>query len=285
MINWEHFLTIITFSVLLLFFSFLAGLVGALTGLGGGVVVIPVLVLLFHINIHFAMGASLISVMATSSGTAAAYLREGYTNLRIGIFLETAAVIGALIGALMTAMLSKTLLAILFSLVLFFSAYLTVKRKEEHEEYPTSHPWAIKLNLNGTYPLGKKLTAYYVQHVPYAMVIMGLAGVFSGLLGIGSGALKVLAMDQALRLPYKVATTTSNFMIGITAAVSAGIYFSHGYINPTLTFPVMIGVIAGSFCGAKILTRMHHRTLRLIFSIVICLIGLQMLYKAITGTL
>lgn len=277
-------MTVTVFSLLLVLFSFVAGVLGALTGLGGGVVVIPVLVLLFHINIHYAMGASLISVIATSSGAAAAYMREGYTNLRIGMFLETGAVIGAFIGALLIAVVSKTWLAILFSLVMFFSAYLTMKRREESENYTASHPWATKLQLNGVYPLKKELRAYHVQNAPLALFIMTCAGVISGLLGIGSGALKVLAMDQALRLPYKVATTTSNFMIGITAAVSAGIYFSHGYINPAITFPVMIGVILGSFTGARALIYIHNRTLRIIFSIVICLIGLQMLYKALTGS-
>lgn len=278
-------MTILTFSILLLAFSFIAGLLGALTGLGGGVVVIPVLVLLFHINIHYAMGASLISVIATSSGAAAAYMREGYTNLRIGMFLETGAVIGAFIGALLIAVISKTHLAILFSLVMFFSAYLTIKRREEFDQYEISHPWAISLKLDGSYPLKSQKAHYKVQNVPIALFIMGIAGVLSGLLGIGSGALKVLAMDHALRLPYKVATTTSNFMIGITAAVSAGIYFAHGYINPVITFPVMIGVILGSFTGARVLTKIHNRTLRIIFSVAICFVGLEMLYKALSGAL
>lgn len=276
-------LSILAFSALLLIFSFFAGLLGALTGLGGGVVVIPVLILLFHVNIHYAMGASLISVIATSSGTAAAYLREGYTNLRIGMFLETAAVLGAFLGALLIAMVSNTFLTIVFSFVLFFSAYLTIKRREEHEQYTTSHPWAVTFKLDGSYPRKKLMQAYRVQNVPIALMIMGVAGLISGLLGIGSGTLKVLAMDQALRLPYKVATTTSNFMIGITAAVSAGIYFSHGYINPAIAFPVMIGVLLGSFFGAKVLPKIHTRILRIIFSVVICLIGLQMLYKALAG--
>ncbi len=278
-------MTILTFSTLLLFFAYLAGLLGALTGLGGGVVIIPVLVLLFHVDIHYAMGASLISVIATSSGAAVAYLREGYTNLRIGMFLEVAAVIGAFMGALLVAVVPQTGIAVLFSLVMFFSAYLTMKRHEEHESYSISHPWADTLQLNGTYPTRDAVQSYKVQHVPAAFLLMGVAGVLSGLLGIGSGALKVLAMDHGLRLPYKVATTTSNFMIGITAAVSAGIYFSRGYINPAITFPVMIGVIFGSYSGAKLLTRIHNRTLRLIFSIVICIIGLQMLYKALSGGL
>jgi len=278
-------LTILIFTFLLLIFSFFAGILGALTGLGGGVVIIPVLVLLFNIDIHYAMGASLISVIATSSGTAAAYLREGFTNLRIGMFLEVAAVIGAFIGALLIAYVSQTFLAILFSLILFFSAWLTIKRKEEEEIYTASHPWAMKLQLNGDYPYQNQQMAYHVQHVRTGFLLMGVAGLFSGLLGIGSGALKVLAMDQAMRLPYRVSTTTSNFMIGITAAVSAGIYFSHGYIYPPIAFPVLIGVIAGALLGARLLTKIHVRWLRIIFSVVICLMGAQMLYKALTGNI
>jgi len=276
-------LTILFFSVLLIAFSILAGLLGALTGLGGGIIIIPVLVLLFHINIHLAMGASLISVMATSSGTAAAYLREGYINLRIGLFLEIGAVVGAFLGALLMTALPITLLTILFSLVLFFSAYLTIKRREEQDTFNASHPWALYLKLDGTYPHQNKLSHYYVQNVPLAFLIMCIAGLLSGLLGIGSGALKVLAMDQGLRLPYKVATTTSNFMIGITAAVSAGIYFTHGYMVPVVDFPVFIGVIIGAFLGAKLLKRIHHHYLRILFSIAICFIGIQMLYNVIVG--
>ena len=276
-------MTITLFSTILLAFSFFAGLLGALTGLGGGIVVIPVLVLLFHINIHFAMGASLISVIATSSGSAAAYLREGYTNLRIGMFLETAAVVGALMGAWLIAVISTNLLTILFSFILFFSAYLTIHRSEQNEHYSTSHAWGSFLKLDGTYPTHRRLQTYHVQRVPLGFFLMGIAGVISGLLGVGSGALKVLAMDHVLRLPYKVATTTSNFMIGITAAVSAGIYFSHGYIHPAITFPVMIGVTAGSFLGAKILPRIETRSLRILFAIVICIIALQMFYNAIMG--
>lgn len=278
-------MTILTFSALLFFFSFLAGVLGALTGLGGGVIVIPTLVLIFGVNIHYAMGASLISVIATSSGAAAAYLREGYINIRIGLFLETAAVIGALMGALLIAIVAKTFLSVVFSLVLFFSAYLTIKRHEQRDSYTSSHAWANKFNLDGIYPEQMAFIPYKVQNVPIALFIMLLAGLMSGLLGIGSGTLKVLAMDHAMRLPYKVATTTSNFMIGITAAVSAGIYFANGYIVPSIAFPVMLGVLTGSFLGAKVLTKIHTHILRIIFSIVICLIALQMLYKAFSGAM
>jgi uncharacterized protein len=275
-------LTILLFSALLFLFSILAGLIGALTGLGGGVVVIPVMVLIFHIDMRYAMGASLICVMANSSGAAAAYLKEGYTNLRIGLFLETAAVIGAFTGALLAAHVSKVFLSAIFSFVLFLSAFLTLRRKESEEFYEESHPWSLHLKLDSSYPLEKKKQHYRVQNVPFAYGIMIIAGMISGLLGIGSGTLKVLAMDQGMRLPYKVATTTSNFMIGITAAVSAGIYFAHGYIQPALTFPVMIGVLAGAFIGAKLLKQLHHRTLRIFFSIILCFIGLEMLYQALT---
>ncbi|MBA3661757.1 MAG: sulfite exporter TauE/SafE family protein [Gammaproteobacteria bacterium] len=277
-------MTLLTFSVLLLFFSFAAGLLGALTGLGGGVVIIPVLVLLFHIDIHLAMGASLVSVIATSSGSAAAYMREGYTNLRLGMFLEVPAVVGALLGALLVAKISTALLSLMFSLVLFFSAYLTITRQEEDlKTLAHSSSWAKTLALNSTYPLGLQLKSYEIYHLPLGFMMMGIAGMFSGLLGIGSGALNVLAMDQVLKLPYKVATTTSNFMIGITAAASAGIYFAHGYIHPTVIGPVLIGVVIGSFCGAKLLAKIHYRLLRIIFSFVICLVGLQMLIKSFTG--
>jgi uncharacterized protein len=279
-------LTVLTFTILLFSVSCLAGLLGALTGLGGGFVLIPVLVLLFHVNIHYAMGASLISVMATSSGTAIAYLREGYTNIRIGMFLEIGAVIGALLGAMLVTMVPSGLIAIIFGCMLFFSAYLTWKRKEDIDSaIKTSHPWAIYFALNGTQPTIDGPKTYYVQHVPLALAIMTIAGGLSGLLGIGSGALKVLAMDQAMRLPYKVATTTSNFIIGITAAVSAGVYFSNGYIDPGLTFPVMMGVLLGAFTGAKILARIHHGRLRLLFCIVVFFLALEMIYKGWTGNL
>jgi len=279
-------LTILVFSILLLGASILAGLVGALTGLGGGVVLIPVLVLLLHVDIHYAMGASLIAVITTSSGAAAAYLREGYTNIRIGMFLETGAVVGAFIGAVLVAFISKTFIASLFAIVLFISAYLTIKRKEDQEEVPrTSHPWAERLNLSSSYFLKEGKKNYTVQNVPQALGIMAIAGCLSGLLGIGSGALKVLAMDQAMNLPYKVATTTSNFIIGITAAVSVGVYFGHGYIVPGIIFPVMIGVAIGSIIGAKILVKTSSQRLRIIFSSIICLLGVEMLYKALTGAL
>ncbi len=278
-------MTILAFSIFLLLLSVIAGLLGSLTGLGGGMVLIPVLVLLFHINIHYAMGASLISVIATSSGSAAAFLREGYTNLRIGMFLETGAALGAICGAFLTSLLPISILALIFGIVMLFSAFLTVIRKEELELDRPSHPWAVKLKMEGIYPTSKGPKAYKVQKVPLALGLMTAAGALSGLLGIGSGAVKVLAMDQAMRLPYKVSTTTSNFLIGITAATSAGIYFKQGYIDPSFTFPVLLGVLTGSLIGAKILAGAKSKNLRIIFSAVISVLAIQMIYKGLTGGL
>jgi len=273
-------LTLLTFSFLLVIISYIAGLLGALTGLGGGVVLIPALVLLFKVDIHYAMGASLISVMATSSGAAIAYLRKGFTNIRIGMFLETGAVVGALVGATCVTLISSHLIAILFGLVLFISAYLTLTRKEEKDaELTSSHPWSTYLKLDGEL----ETIQYRVQRVPAALLVMSIAGGLSGLLGIGSGALKVLAMDQIMRLPYKVSTTTSNFIIGITAATSAGIYFSHGYINPIITGPVLLGVLIGAITGTTLLTKLHTNRLRFIFSFAVILLGIEMVYQGLAG--
>jgi len=277
--------TVLTFSGLLLIISYFAGMLGAIAGLGGGVVIIPALVLLFHVNIFYAMGAALVSVMVTSSGAAVAYLREGYTNLRIGMLLETGAVAGALIGVMLVKHLSASVTATLFGLVLFVSSYLTWRRKENTDTDRPSHPWAIALKLDADYLTANGRKPYHVQHVPLAWIIMVMAGIFASILGIGAGALKVLSMDQAMRLPYKVSSATSNFLIGITAAVSAGVYFSRGYIDPVLCFPVAIGVFFGAINGANILNRAPVKSLRIIFSLIIFLLGIEMFYKGLTGGL
>lgn len=276
---------VVEFSAYLLIVSYGAGLLGSLTGLGGGVVLVPALALLFNVDLHYAMGASLISVIATSSGAAAAFVREGYTNLRIGMFLEVAAVIGAVAGASLAAALDERVIAVIFGVVLLSSSYLSWRRKEEHEADRPSHRWAVKLRLPGSYVTRAGRRSYRVQNVPAGFGLMGLAGVLSGLLGIGSGAVKVLAMDQAMRLPYKVSTATSNFVIGITAAASAGIYFSRGYVDPGLTMPVMLGVLVGSLTGARIMVGARSDALRMIFSLVILALALQMIYQGITGKL
>jgi len=274
-------LTALFFYIIIFVASYLSGLLGALTGLGGGGILVPLLVLFFHVNIYYAMGASLISAMAMSTVTSATYLRQGYTNIRIGMFLEIGAVIGALAGAVIVAFLSISAISFIFGIMLFISAYLSLRRREDEEQSTSSHSWAIKLRLASAYPVYGEHKVYTVQHPPLALLVMGISGALSGLLGIGGGIMKVLAMDHVMRLPYKVSTTTSNFMIGITAAVSAGIYLSRGYINPSVTVPVMLGIIAGSFHGTRLLSRVHQRILRMVFSAVVCVLGAQMIYKAL----
>jgi uncharacterized protein len=278
-------MTILTFTLAIFGTSILAGLLGALTGLGGGVVVVPVLALLFHVDLRYAIGASLVSVIATSSGAAAAYVREGFSNIRIGMFLEIATTLGALVGAYLTAVVSTKAIGIVFGVVLLYSAISSFRGK--HDDVPPQHTGGLadRLRLEGEYPTEHGLQAYVAQRVPSGFGIMFLAGGLSGLLGIGSGAVKVLAMDQAMRLPFKVSTTTSNFMIGVTAAASAGIYISRGYIMPSLAMPVMLGVLGGSLIGSRILIRARVSTLRMIFALVIVVLGVEMIYSSLTGKL
>jgi len=263
--------------------SFLAGLLGALTGLGGGVVLVPFLTLLFKVDIHYAIGASLVSVIATSSGAAAAYVKEGFSNIRIGMFLEIATTVGALLGAFLAAKLPTHVIAIVFGTVLLISAYSARKPRPLADRQLPPDPLATKLKLNGTFPESGTLRSYNVQRVPAGFSLMFGAGALSGLLGIGSGAVKVLAMDQAMEIPFKVSTTTSNFMIGVTAAASAGVYLNRGYIDPGLAMPVMLGVLAGSLLGTRILVRAETKWLRLVFSLVIVVLGLQMLIQGLRG--
>jgi uncharacterized membrane protein YfcA len=265
--------------------SILAGLLGALTGLGGGVVIVPVLCVLFKIDIHYAIGASLVSVIATSSGAAAAYVREGYSNIRVGMLLEVATTLGALLGAYLTAKISGNWIGVIFGVVLLYSAWASMNKSPSEPKRLQPDALAIRLNLRGSYPVKGGKDEYVAQHVPAGFSIMFVAGALSGLLGIGSGAVKVLAMDQVMGLPFKVSTTTSNFMIGVTAAASAGIYLSRGYILPGLSMPVMLGVLVGSLVGSRILVNAHVRTLRMVFSIVIVALGLEMLFNGLTGRL
>ncbi|AAM71979.1 MAG TPA: sulfite exporter TauE/SafE family protein [Chlorobaculum sp.] len=260
-----------------------AGMLGSLTGLGGGVVIVPLLTLGLGIDLRYAVGTSLVAVIATSSGAAAAYVKEGFSNIRIGLFLEVATTVGALVGAFLAGMLATNIIAIIFGLVLLYSAYLSTKAKEDHSDDVNPDPLAIKFKLNSSYPTEEGVKHYSVHNVGAGFGLMWLAGILSGLLGIGSGAVKVLAMDHAMRLPFKVSATTSNFMIGVTAAASAGVYFQRGYINAGLTFPVMLGILAGSFIGAKLLMVAKTKWLRLIFGVVIFALGLEMIFNGITG--
>jgi uncharacterized protein len=273
------------FSLWIFLTSLLAGLLGSLTGLGGGVVIVPALTVLFHVDIHYAIGASLVSVIATSSGAAAAYVREGFSNIRIGMFLEIATTIGALFGAWLTTRVPTHAIGIVFGIVLLYSAYASVRMK--HHAHGAGKPDALaaRLRMTGTFPGESGPESYAAQRVPAGFGLMFVAGSLSGLLGIGSGAVKVLAMDQAMRLPFKVSTTTSNFMIGVTAAASAGIYLSRGYISPGLAMPVMLGVLGGSLAGSKILVHAEVKVLRILFAVVIVALGLEMVINSITGKL
>ncbi len=264
--------------------SVLAGLLGALTGLGGGVVIVPALVLLFHVDIRYAIGASLVSVIATSSGAAVSYVREGFSNVRIGMFLEVATTVGALVGAYLTARISTHAIGIIFGITLLYSAWSSFRQKHDGAQHD-HNALAEKLELTGDYPTGQGRETYIAQHVPAGFGIMFIAGILSGLLGIGSGAVKVLAMDHAMKLPFKVSTTTSNFMIGVTAAASAGIYLGRGYILPGLAAPVMLGVLAGSLAGARLLMSIRVPVLRGIFAVVIVALGIEMIYSGATGRL
>jgi uncharacterized protein len=276
-------MTILVFSLSIFLVSLLAGFLGALTGLGGGVVIVPALCLLFKIDLHYAIGASLVSVIATSSGAAAAYVREGYSNIRIGMFLEVATTLGALLGAYLVARVSSSWIGVIFGVVLLYSAWTSICHRQEPPKEPQPDALAVRLNLRGAYPVAGAKQEYVAAHVPAGFGIMFIAGTLSGLLGIGSGAVKVLAMDRVMKLPFKVSTTTSNFMIGVTAAASAGVYLGRGYILPGLVMPVMLGVLLGSLAGSRVLMVAPVKTLRWVFAAVIVTLGGEMIFSGLTG--
>ncbi|WP_184544804.1 sulfite exporter TauE/SafE family protein [Mucilaginibacter sp. FT3.2] len=271
-------MTILTFTLLLLAGAYLAGLVGSLTGLGGGVVIIPLLTLVFHVDIRYAIGAALLASIANSSGAASAYVKEGITNIRLGMFLEIATTIGAVVGALIAVYTPTNTIAILFGSILLFSAAMTLRKKNQ-EALLVGSPAANKLKLNNSYPTKDGEVSYHLKNVGAGFSIMTVAGIFSGLLGIGSGALKVLAMDSTMHIPFKVSTTTSNFMIGVTAAASAVVYLQRGYMDAGIAFPVVLGVLAGAFTGSKILPGMDARVLKYIFCTAIAFVAVEMIYN------
>ena len=262
--------------------SLLAGFFGAMTGLGGGVIIVPMLTLALGVNIRYAVGASLVSIIATSSGAAAAYVREGYTNIRVAMFLEIATTFGALLGAFVASRIPTAAISIIFGIVLIYSAFLS-RHPPRRTGAEKSGVVAAKLRMESDYPSSEGRISYHVGNVPAGFGIMFVAGGLSGLLGIGSGAVKVLAMDRAMKLPFKVSTTTSNFMIGVTAAASAGAYLHLGYIDPGLAMPVMLGVLLGSGVGARALVKTKPVKLRTLFSVIIAVMALEMIYNGVTG--
>lgn len=278
------------FVILVLICSVLAGLIGSLTGLGGGGILTPLLVIAFGVDMKYAIGASLVAVVATSSGAAAAYVRDGFTNVRLAMILEVATVAGAVVGAIVAAYLPIAVISLIFGAVMLWTAFNTVMQtKKSADAQSTSasidnapaDPLSSKLSLDSTYPTANGLHTYRVHHVKAGFAIMFGAGILSALVGIGSGIVKVLAMDRIMRLPFKVSTTTSNFMIGVTAAASAGVYLHRGQIEPTVAAPVAIGALAGSFIGAKLLARMPVKILRILFAIIVGIAAVQMVWKGL----
>lgn len=269
------------YEILLLLTSVLAGLLGSLLGLGGGIIIIPFLTLVYSIDIRYAIAASLISIVATSSGAAASYLKDSLTNLRLGVLLEIGTVSGAIVGFLLATYIKAQFLFLLFGSFLLFSAITMLRKREEHIS-KTNHPWADRLRLDSTFPNGRGgEIAYKVEQVPLGLVLMFCAGVLSALLGIGSGILKVLAMDGAMKLPIKVSSATSNFMIGVTASASAGAYFLRGDVRPEIAAPVSVGIIIGSFLGAKLMMKLSSRLIRKIFVVVLAIVSIQMIAKGL----
>ncbi len=278
-------MTILAMSALIWVGSLVAGFIGSLTGLGGGVVIVPLLALVFHVDLHYAIGASLLSVIATSSGAAAAYVRDGLSNIRIGMFLEIATTLGAIAGAAIATHVATGAVAVVFGIVLLVAAAASFRHPDiPHASGPPDRI-AAALGLHGIYPDLHGEVQYTAQRVPAGFGIMAIAGGLSGLLGIGSGALKVIAMDDVMRLPFKVSSTTSNFMIGVTAAASAGVYLARGYLDPVLAAPVVLGILPGALIGARLLPRVHSRVLRIVFAAVIVVLAAEMLYQGATGRL
>lgn len=275
------------FEFLLLLLSIAAGIFGALLGLGGGIVIVPALTLLFGIHIRYAIGASIVAVIATSSGAAAAYVRDRMTNIRVAMFLEVATTLGALIGAALSTRLASRYLFLAFATIMILSAYMMFRRRatEERPRSVLGSRLAHRLRLNSSYPdrQQNREVAYGVQRVGLGFLLMLGAGVLSGLLGVGSGVLKVPAMDAAMNLPIKVSTATSNFMIGVTAAASAGFYFSRGDIVPFLVAPVALGVFIGAWIGTKLMARLKSSRLRVMFIAVLVFVALQMALRFVKG--
>ncbi|MDD5780836.1 MAG: sulfite exporter TauE/SafE family protein [Bacteroidales bacterium] len=276
-------MTVLVFTLILLLSAYAAGLLGSLTGLGGGVVVIPVLTLGFGVDFHYAIGAALVASIATSSGSGSAYVKEGITNIRLGMFLEIATTIGAVVGAIVAVWLNNSAIAIIYGCVLVLTAAMQQRRKSDHDGVKGSE-MARRLKLFGTWPQKDgSMKHYELRHVGGGFSVMLIAGVLSGILGIGSGVLKVIAMDGIMKVPFKVSTTTSNFMMGVTACASAVVYIQRGNIVPGIACPVLIGVLFGALTGARLLKKLDVRLLRQIFCVAILLVAINMIYQGVTG--
>ena len=278
-------MSVLTFTLILLLGAYCAGLLGSLTGLGGGVVIIPLLTLCFGVDFHYAVGAALVSSIATSSGSGSAYVKEGITNIRLGMVLEIATTIGAVAGAVVAIWMNNSVISIIYGGVLVLTAVMQQVKHSRHEHVVGS-PLARRLKLFGTFPQKDGTKQYYeLTNVGGGFAVMLLAGMLSGILGIGSGVLKVIAMDGIMKVPFKVSTTTSNFMMGVTACASAVVYIQRGNIVPGIAFPVMIGVLLGALTGARLLKKMDVKLLRKIFFYAILAVAINMIYMGLTGGL
>lgn len=280
-------MVIYAFLIILFLVSIFAGIFGSIVGLGGGVVIIPVLTLLLGVDIHFAIGASIVAIIGTSSGAASTYVKDKVTNLRVGMFLEVGSTSGAIIGAALAAYANSTSLELIFGGILLVTLVPTLmKIGEDIPKSPELRGLSKKLALNGSYTEANGTVVSYNTARP-AEGLFGtwVAGVLSGLLGIGAGAFKVLSMDLAMKLPMKVSTTTSNFMIGVTAAASAGIYFERGDVNPLIVAPVAIGILIGAAIGAKLLLKARNPTVRKLFAVVLAITAVQMILSALGATI
>lgn len=278
-------MTLLTFTLILFLGAFLAGFIGSLSGLGGGIIIIPLLSVFLGVDMHYAIGTALVAVIATSSGSASAYVREGITNMRLGMFLEIATTAGAVIGALISTNAPTSALAIIFGATLIFSSVNSLRKKEDYLIKPeNSSTLTHKLKLASTYPTPSgEMVHYGMTNIVGGFSMMGLAGMMSGLLGIGSGAFKVIAMDTIMKVPFKVSTTTSNFMMGVTAIASSVIYIQKGYIEPSICMPVIIGVLIGAMVGAKVLVKANTKKLKVFFALLIFVLAINMIYNGIVG--
>jgi uncharacterized membrane protein YfcA len=270
--------------LILLLVGLMAGIFGAILGIGGGMIITPVLTVAMGLDIKYAIGASIIAVIATSSGATIAYLKDEMLNLRVAMFLEIATTVGAIVGAIMTGMFNSTVLFVLFGSFLVFSSwnmYRKLRKGGSEEGSTTNDRLANKLNLNGSYydKAMKKQVDYQVEKVPAGSAVMFGAGFASGLLGIGSGAFKVMAMDNIMKMPLKPSSATSNLMMGVTAAASAMVYFFNGSIHADIAGPLAIGILFGAQIGSRIMQRLQPRWIRMIFIPVLLYMGLQMILK------
>ncbi len=269
--------------LILLVVSIFGGFLGALLGLGGGVVIVSVLTLVMHVHIRYAIAASLIAVIATSSGAAASFLKDRLTNLRLAVLLEVGTVLGAITGFLISKHIEARGLYFLFGGFLLVSAFLMLRKKGDARA-EVDHHWSKKLNLSGTVANQAGVhSPYWVANVPIGLITMYGAGILSALLGIGSGMFKVMAMDGAMKLPMKVSSATSNFMIGVTASASAGAYLMRGDIRPEIACPVSIGILVGSWFGARLMPKMPATLIRRIFVVVLVIVSVQMILKGMRG--